>query len=78
MFNENFVIQTVWLMAVLSSVYALFNYNSCFSFLQPLSKMLQSHDLDLFAAAKMVNRTKNQIFAIRNYDNFQKILTQAK
>jgi hypothetical protein len=50
----------------------------CFSSLQPLSKMLQNHDLDLFAAAEMVNRTKNNIFAIRNDDNFQEILTQAK
>lgn len=39
--------------------------------------MLQSQDLDLFAAAEMVNKTKNHIIALRNDEIFQKILSQA-
>lgn len=40
--------------------------------------MLQSQDLDLFAAAEMVNKTKNHIVSMRNDGHFQNILTQAK
>uniref|UniRef100_A0A2S2QVU0 Uncharacterized protein n=1 Tax=Sipha flava TaxID=143950 RepID=A0A2S2QVU0_9HEMI len=57
-------------------IFTTFIFQKLFSSRQPLSKILQNHDLNLFAAAEMVNRTKNQIFAIRNYDNFQEILKQ--
>jgi len=40
--------------------------------------MLQSQDLDLFAAEEMVNRIKIQMVSIRNDESFQGILTQAK
>jgi len=59
-------------------IFTTFIFQKLFSSLQPLSKMLQSQDLDLFAAAEMVNRTKNQIIVIRNDESFQEILTQAK
>lgn len=59
-------------------IFTLYIFQKLFSSLQPLSKMFQSQDLDLFAAAEMVNRTKNQIVAIRNDESFQEILLGQK
>lgn len=59
-------------------IFTMYIFQKLFSSLQPLSKMLQSQDMDLFVAAEMVNRTKNQIVAIRNDESFQEILTRAK
>lgn len=59
-------------------VYSAVIFKKLFLLLHPLSKMLQSPDLDLFAAADMVNQTKKHIFSIRNEESFQQLVIEAK